>query len=626
MDTRQAAAPKAAPDETSVRPANGERGSRRWAWVEWALFATLLAAGTAYRVVLILRGWRALNSDEAVLGLMARHIAFHGELPLFVWGVQYEGAFESYVAAPFFALFGSSTAVLHMSAQLLVVAFLAAMYVLARAAYGRTAALLTLGWLAFGPLFAVKTETQTIGGYQEMLLLGALLLLGTWSRLRERELLPGSRAAWVRCLATYVGIGACIGLGLWSSLLIAPAVLVALAALVSERRRELRQGGALALAAGALLFGAPDLIYQVTHAFPALAEGLQIGGAHFSPGALFVQVVTTLAVAVPYVLGSPKVCPGVPQGFGGPASCTLPNLGLSLAAVAVFAWAGWQCWVVLRSATGVSPQGLLACRHMALGPYRTPLRVANTPAAGEARTRVWLRGMLIVAAGMTLASYMVSAQSAINPTSANRYLSPLFLSAPVLFGTLWEAIAAEVRQAGELLRSRVIGASHLVGSVRAYAWKNWSGAAAFASALLLALVLGLDVVGCVGALAKPIDPQTLGLPAPGQDERLIAFLEGHGVHTFYGDYWTVYRLVFESNERLIGAVRGANGAEGLQLVNNHYQPYIAVVARDPYPAYVLPAGSAEDAAFAQETAALGLPHVGYVRAIVGQYAVYYFPG
>ncbi|HEV2459996.1 MAG TPA: glycosyltransferase family 39 protein, partial [Ktedonobacterales bacterium] len=533
------------------------------AWVEWALVTALLAAGMAYRVILILRGWRALNSDEAVLGLMARHIAFHGELPLFVWGVQYEGAFESYVAAPFFALFGSSTAVLHLSAQLLVVAFLAAMYVLARAAYGRIAALLTLGWLAFGPLFAIKTETQTIGGYQEMLLLGALLLLGTWSRLREREPLPATRRAWVRCLATYVGIGACIGLGLWSSLLIAPAMLVALVALVAERRRELRQGGALALAAGALLFGAPDLIYQVTHAFPALAEGLQIGGAHFSPAALFVQVVTTLAVAVPTVLGSPKVCPGVPQGFSGPASCTLPNLGLSLAAVAVFVWAAWQCWVVLRP----------ILRH-----------AADAPAASEARAQVWLRGMLIVAAGMTLVTYMVSAQSAINPTSANRYLTPLFLSAPVLFGTLWEASAPGVRQAGELLRSRMAKAGRSASGASAYPWRSGPGAAAFASALLLALLLTLDVIGCVGAIAKPIDPQTLGLPAPGQDEQLIVYLEGHGVHTFYGDYWTVYRLVFESNERLIGAVRGANGAEGLQLVNNHYRPYIAVVARDPHPA------------------------------------------
>src|SRR5690349_742054 len=114
MNMRQAAAPApgAAHNEADhAAPARGAAGARLWSargvWGEWALFAALLVAGMAYRVVLILRGWRALNSDEAVLGLMARHIAFHGEFPLFVWGVQYEGAFESYVAAPFFALFGS---------------------------------------------------------------------------------------------------------------------------------------------------------------------------------------------------------------------------------------------------------------------------------------------------------------------------------------------------------------------------------------------------------------------------------------------------------------------------------------------------------------------------------------
>ena len=78
----------------------------------------LLALAAIYRLALLARGWPALDSDEAVIGLMARHI-LHGDRPTFFWGQNYMGPFEAYFAALLFALFGSSTFVLGLSALLL---------------------------------------------------------------------------------------------------------------------------------------------------------------------------------------------------------------------------------------------------------------------------------------------------------------------------------------------------------------------------------------------------------------------------------------------------------------------------------------------------------------------------
>src|SRR6185312_1031761 len=85
---------------TGSRPASGEqsggllRGAMR-ALTPGRVALLLLALAAIYRLVLLARGWPALDSDEAVIGLMARHI-LHGERPTFFWGQNYMGPFEAY--------------------------------------------------------------------------------------------------------------------------------------------------------------------------------------------------------------------------------------------------------------------------------------------------------------------------------------------------------------------------------------------------------------------------------------------------------------------------------------------------------------------------------------------------
>ena len=69
--------------------------------------------GIAVRIAVHLSVLGDTNSDESVLGLMARH-ALHGQFTTFLWGTAYGGSQEALLAAPIFAIFGSSVAALRV--------------------------------------------------------------------------------------------------------------------------------------------------------------------------------------------------------------------------------------------------------------------------------------------------------------------------------------------------------------------------------------------------------------------------------------------------------------------------------------------------------------------------------
>ncbi|MGZ3602959.1 MAG: DUF423 domain-containing protein, partial [Ktedonobacterales bacterium] len=124
----------------------------------------MLAFAAVYRLALSLRGWPGLDSDEAIIGLMARHILLRGEHPIFFYGQYYLGPLQAYAAALMFAIFGSSQLTLRLVVLPLTIGFFAAMYALGRAAYGRAVGLLVLTWLALGPPYATLRELVAVGG------------------------------------------------------------------------------------------------------------------------------------------------------------------------------------------------------------------------------------------------------------------------------------------------------------------------------------------------------------------------------------------------------------------------------------------------------------------------------
>ena len=106
----------------------------------WAVVLAI-TLGVAFRLLLISNGWPVTNSDEANVGLQAIHILNRGELPIFVYGDDYNGSLEAYVGAFFFKLFEPSVFALRVGLVLMYGAFLATVYALGRSLYSRGVAL-----------------------------------------------------------------------------------------------------------------------------------------------------------------------------------------------------------------------------------------------------------------------------------------------------------------------------------------------------------------------------------------------------------------------------------------------------------------------------------------------------
>src|SRR6267378_8255777 len=110
-----------------------------------------LLVGLAVRLAVMASPLGELDGDEAVVGLMARHIAFLGDRPVFYYGQPYLGSLEAFSAAPLFRLFDSSTVLLKLVPTAYSLGFLALSALLARELFGMGAGLATAAYLAVPP-------------------------------------------------------------------------------------------------------------------------------------------------------------------------------------------------------------------------------------------------------------------------------------------------------------------------------------------------------------------------------------------------------------------------------------------------------------------------------------------
>ncbi|MBI4494305.1 MAG: glycosyltransferase family 39 protein [Chloroflexi bacterium] len=202
-------------------PAKGSRLATR----HWPLLALVLAAALAVRLGVILSplGW--LEADEAVVGLMARHI-LEGDRPVFYWGQSYMGALEAYSVALAFALLGANTFTLKLVPALYSVGFVLLSYLLALRLFGRGPALLSALYLALPPTMLAVWSVKPRGGYAELLCLGQAALLLALALPAQR------RQGWWSA-----GLGLVAGLAFWTNQL-AVLYLVPIAAYLGLQVRQ----------------------------------------------------------------------------------------------------------------------------------------------------------------------------------------------------------------------------------------------------------------------------------------------------------------------------------------------------------------------------------------------------
>jgi hypothetical protein len=216
-----------------------------------------VTAGVALRVWAYSSTIGTPNSDEAVVGLMARRV-LDGELTAIFWGQEYGGTQEVLLTAPLFAAVGSSWLALRLVPFVLNVAAAVLVWRVGRRTLGEPAATAAACLFWVWPPFNVFVLTHQHGFYASNVVYCALLLL---LALRVVE----------RPDAVRVGtFGLVLGLAFWQTVQIVPIASGVVAWILWRQPRSLRE---LPVATAAAVVGAsPWLIWNARHGWESLEQ------------------------------------------------------------------------------------------------------------------------------------------------------------------------------------------------------------------------------------------------------------------------------------------------------------------------------------------------------------------
>lgn len=170
-----------------------------------ALLLLFLVIGLILRLDFVIPVDFVIDADEAIVGLMAKHISEGREIPIFYYGQSYMGSFEAILAAQVFKLYGPSSAALKAVPLFFSVLFIIVVFYISYFLGGRRTALIGAALAAIPPCPLVVWSAKARGGFIEILVVGGLAVLFAIHWLRK----GGQSSA-----RTFL-IGALLGFGWW---------------------------------------------------------------------------------------------------------------------------------------------------------------------------------------------------------------------------------------------------------------------------------------------------------------------------------------------------------------------------------------------------------------------------
>lgn len=191
-----------------------------------------------YRVILLALNSFPFNSDEAVVGLMAKHI-LDGNRPLFFYGQSYMGSLDAFIVAGFFKIFGETVGLIRIVQSILFFITVVTIYYFVIIAFrDHLIAFLSAIFLIFAPVNLILYSSVSLGGYGEAMLIGSLVFLLTAFFIQH---LDGKKNINLQNYLQLTFIGFLSGIGLWTNPLCltfcAPAILAIIFALLKFRIR-----------------------------------------------------------------------------------------------------------------------------------------------------------------------------------------------------------------------------------------------------------------------------------------------------------------------------------------------------------------------------------------------------
>lgn len=491
----------------------------------YGLAATaIIVLSVLFRTILVAFHFPEINSDEGKMGIAGMHIAFQGQFLIYHYGQNYLGVLEAYLAAPFFRLFGISDITLRMGMLLLFLLFMIVMYWLASLLYSKRLALVTLVLLSFAATDMLIQQLRAIGGAMELLLFGALMML-----LAYRLAATAGERRRGRYL-TYIAWGWTAGIALWVHILVLPFVLCSGLLILVFCYREWRSLAIPCLLAGLLLGG-----FLLIPGYSSFGHALSMqSGASVLPNATPAQLsslplkqfVSTFLWGIPLTTWFQPVCassdlPYLGSGTASTLSCSLLqgtwSAGYVMLLCLGLALAGSACWKIWK-------------QQRTQGPVLTPDKQQEA-------VRQFARLMLLLIDVLVIFLYVRSPLSGFKPVST-RYLVGMLVATPAILWPLWRLTGLE--KAHLTLR----------GTTR------WLSRVAL---ILIALViLGMTTWTVTTVPAAYADEQ--------QQMQLVNDLSKLKLTRVYLEYWTCYRLLFQSQEHILCAS----------------PPYPSTIGGDPY--------------------------------------------
>lgn len=542
----------------------------------------LVMAATLLRFILIVNHWPGSNSDEAIIGLMAKHIAKNGEFPIFFYGQSYMGPVEAYVCALLIPLFGASVFTLRLVLLGFFACFLVSMYFLTRLLYNRPLALATVGLLSLGSSNLFLHQLRGIGGYPELVGLGAVLFLlasslALSSQPAGEKLLPAIRRK--RCLH-YALYGFLAGFSIWTDQLILPWIATTGLLILLFCYRELRWRTVACVLLGLLIGAGPLIYYNVTaplsdNSITVLLNLQHSGAASLAalPMAYLRQPIGSLLNALPAITGIHPLCPTESLPLFGPTTTKT---------FACTAWHGG--WALGYLVLWISA-AFLAVRQ--ISQQWKPKKV-QTPAERTSTILQCARLLLLLSALLTLVSYTLSPAAAISPGITSRYLICIQIVTPALLWPLWCGFS-DMR----------------------YKKSRQAQFANIGRAAILLLIACVFLQGTIRTFEDVPNAQAFYT----QDESLIHSLLGVGATRIYSDYWTCGRISLQSDEQIICS----NLDNALRPVPDRYLPYGIMVREKPESTYIF----ARDAPqLTQIESTLHQSKLPYQQYVFGHYIMY----
>lgn len=548
-------------------------------WAARGTLAMILLLAVVLRMSMLARDVPTLDSDQAVVGLMAMHL-LRGEWAVFYWGQAYMGILEAMLVAPFLWVVGASSFVLHLAPLCAALAFLVTIYAMGAAIYSRAVGLVAAALLAAGPAFFVVWSVRASGGYIETLLLGQVLLLLVLMS-------SGAKGGSAR-IAGVIGLVA--GVAVWTNLLVLPYLVGAAVLAWLRRRADLVHGrNGYALLGGFLLGAGPALIYNILNGGATLGTllGLTVVSGHKAhdvvptlPQSIWLVVSVSLPILCGTAFGGLQVAGYTPEEYMRAAGEHPVEYAVALVIMMV------ALAVCVAAVVRVARQWRVV---------RSPVVTRGDGVDERERWRMQGQAALLIVGLCYFAAFCLNKHITVFATP--RYLLPLYSLTPLVVGE-------GVQYGKRILLARWPRVMELP------AVRYGLGSA------VLALLLAGSVYGCFTVQPAQTAALDHGVWITGRDEGLLRLLRAHRVRTVISnDYWEGLRLTFESGESVIVVMVTPEGHTGF----NRYQPYVARGLADPRPAYVELTGTVEAQRHLARLHAGQLP--GYSASVVGVYTV-----